>query len=373
MRARHLDIKAELSNLKRIQDRYSVKPGQNSESYKRLIEEREKKVTAEKAAVAKLKELCFQLASGSPGDDDKDFQPPASEREDTKHDITAAEERKNLLALLKQLQEDVCQVTTAVNDTSKILTEHRESVNALSGQNVARDADGDVHMDTAQPTAGPSSPAQANRSGDRSLLNEITKIKRRIELLEQGLEDARAEVEDARVRLVAKMDSPAEAEAATTPESTNQEQVPPSPQQEVPPGDVLAQRIDQLSEEVAFVATVVADATEKTTEMSLKSLRDQNVELRERLGLLEQDRARRSGVIDQLARRLAQVQGPPLPTEELRNEIVERTRTALRPILEDLEKKNEEAVKRAEIRLTRQLRDSLEDIVVYKTIRREAL
>ncbi|KIO34580.1 hypothetical protein M407DRAFT_88234 [Tulasnella calospora MUT 4182] len=199
-------------------------------------------------------------------------------------------------------------------------------------------------MDTAKPIAGPSSSSsvQASQASERSLIKEITKLKRRIELLDQGLEDARAE-----------------AQAATTPEGTNQDQTP------TPPTDVLVQRVDQLSEEVAFVANIVADATEKTTEMSLKSLRDQNVDLRERLGMLEQDRARRNGIIDQLAKRLAQVQGPPLPTEELRNEVFERTRSALRPILEDLENKNEEAVKKAEIRLTRQLKDSLEDVGVF--------
>ncbi|KAG9050116.1 hypothetical protein FS837_007641 [Tulasnella sp. UAMH 9824] len=366
-RARQLNIKTELSNLKGLQDRYSVKGEQNSEGSKRLIEELDKKVAADKAAVAKLKELCFKLASGCPGDDDPEFQPPTSERGDTKHDIIATEERKNLLASLKQVQEEVHQVTTAVSETSKILTEHRNHVAAFNDQHVAHDSDGDVNMDTAQRIAGPSSSSSvpAGQAGGRSLFKEITKLKRRIELLDQGLEDARAEVEDARVTLVAKIDSLAEDQAATVSEATNQDQTPPSPQQAALSGDQLVQRVDQLSEEVAFVATIVADATEKTTGMSLKSLRDQNVELRERLGQLEQDRARRNGIIEQLARRLAQVQRPPLPAEELRNEVFERTRNALRPILEDVENKNEEAVKKAEIRLTRQLRDGLEDIGLF--------
>ncbi|KAG8958919.1 hypothetical protein FRC00_002147, partial [Tulasnella sp. 408] len=283
-RARQLNIKTELTNLKGLQDRYSVRGEQNSEGSKRLIEELDKKVAADKAAVAKLKELCFKLASGCPGDDDPEFQPPTSER-DTKQDIIAAEERKNLLASLKQVQEDVHQVTTAVSETSKILAEHRNHVAALNDQHIVHDSDGDVDMDTAQPIAGPSSSSSARQAGDRSVFKEITKLKRRIELLEQGLEDARAEVEVARVTLVAKIDSLAEGQAAMVSEATNQDQTPPPPEEAAPSGDTLVQRVDRLSEEVAFVATIVADATEKTTEMSLKSLRDQNVELRERLGM----------------------------------------------------------------------------------------
>ncbi|KAG8954252.1 hypothetical protein FRC04_000475 [Tulasnella sp. 424] len=364
-RAKHLEIKSELNNLKLLQDRYSVKGEQNSEGRKRLNAEVDKKVAAEKAAVAKLKELCFKLASGTPGDDEPDFQPQDHKQRDSQNVVAVEEEQKRLLVWLNQIQAEVHQVTKAVSDTSEILANHRASVAAVHVKTVLHDEDGDVDMDTAQPIAGASSSLQTNQAVDHSLLNEITKLKRQIELLDQGLEDARAEVEDARVTLVAKIDSLAEVQARPTSEDMSDNQEALVSQQDNSSNDALAQRVDKLNEEVAFVATIVADATDKTTGMSLKGLRDENVELRERLEVLEQDRARRNGIIDQLAKRLAQVQGPPLPTEELRNEIVERTRTALRPILHDFENKNEEAVKKAEMRLTKQLRDSLEDVGAF--------
>lgn len=282
-RAKHLEIKSELNNLKLLQDRYSVKGEQNSEGRKRLNAEVDKKVAAEKAAVAKLKELCFKLASGTPGDDEPDFQPQDYKQRDSQNVVAVEEEQKKLLVWLNQIQAEVHQVTKAVSDTSEILANHRASVGAVHVKTVLHDEDGDVDMDTAQPIAGPSSSRQTSQAVDHSLLNEITKLKRQIELLDQGLEDARAEVEDARVTLVAKIDSLAEVQARPTSEDMSDNQEALVSQQDNSSNDALAQRVDKLNEEVAFVATIVADATDKTTGMSLKGLRDENVELRERL------------------------------------------------------------------------------------------
>ncbi|KAG9015920.1 hypothetical protein FRB90_004165 [Tulasnella sp. 427] len=272
MRAKQLDIKSELNNLKRLEERYSVRGEQNQEGRKRLVEELDKKVAAEKAAVANLKELCFRLASGAPGDDEPELQPESNDN-DRQRAAEAKEERKRLMETLKQVQADVQQVANNVQGTATILAQHRADVAALSSRKAAHDADGDVNMDAMQIAAGSSSSAQPNPATDPSIRRDIVELKRRIELIEQGLEDARAEVEDARVVLVAKIDS---LETSTSGDQ-NQDQESAASQAN------LVERVKALENNLGLVVNEVVRLDETTSAMSLAKLRAQNVKLQERL------------------------------------------------------------------------------------------